>query len=768
MYSGIPRPMHTGFERETSSEFGSLRVKYRNLIQRGRHRAVEGLALIRAVERRRFRESVKQRFLLEIALLVVFIPFALLVSNGLLRFSMMESVSSSLVYAPFSAAGDFLKMEFSEIRTPSQFWSWVDQVLFQQVFGSGATLNSFAVADENLVLSGIQFRQVRVDLRGNSFCTVEFGTDNGFCFPGFSRGREARVSGAYGLVDTSNGTKTEFLYNWQSEEELQASPYWGTLAFYPGSGFAVNLPLDEIEARRIVQTMAAPGNTSFIDEQTRALFVSLCLYASNTGILGFFNGVIEMGANGIWIPQFNFVSASYNQTLLSYGWTIFTAIASGIVMICQIAVILYSLVREPRSIANFWTLVDLTQSMLFGCAIYYTIYLYGLDIVPTTLGEQLSAGSEFPTGIDGLLHEHDTANEIFAWILLLSGLRLSRQVVILGHFNRIHYTLSVALPDYLHLLGIAFCLFLAYCVCASITLGQNMPEFEDFGSVIVSLVRYYIGDVLYYSMRFSSILGFVVAPLFYGSFYLLFNVLVFGIFLAMTLRAWKLSGNFERQNLAEKAKPSWPKELDSQDFRSCFYRVGCCRRPSSLPYDTIYHLLESFASKELGITPGNLRACARNVYGIGADDNSAALILGRTYVTFDQVLKLVEQKAKELKEYSPVASEFQVAVLFASVPKRAVVPVNREMEKRQNMSLTAIWNGVQVEDDDILAEDFAASAKRIEKMHTLAEANSRLASVAIANALGEIARTQARTARILDYIRRRKGLAASPMLAEGY
>ena len=114
------------------------------------------------------------------------------------------------------------------------------------------------VAGQNRILGAIQIRQLRVKEE-----TCLEPQPEWTCYPAWSEKEEA-------TKDIVSGIK------WKSKEELnEVISWWGVRSSYQGSGYAVELPLNQAEAIKIVDDLK---NTKFIDRATRWIVNDFVLY----------------------------------------------------------------------------------------------------------------------------------------------------------------------------------------------------------------------------------------------------------------------------------------------------------------------------------------------------------------------------------------------------------------------------------------------------------------------------------------------------------
>lgn len=114
------------------------------------------------------------------------------------------------------------------------------------------------VALHNKLLGGIRFRQLRVK---EESC-VRANTTLWKCYPEWSESDQSK--------DTIAGIE------FKTDVELKEEFWWyGDISSYPGSGFAVDLPLNKTAA---LQTLATLKRNNFLDQQTRFVAFDFSCY----------------------------------------------------------------------------------------------------------------------------------------------------------------------------------------------------------------------------------------------------------------------------------------------------------------------------------------------------------------------------------------------------------------------------------------------------------------------------------------------------------
>ena len=207
---------------------------------------------VRDVKRYYTRRNLKKKrrlgFQLEILFLAFFIPLAILSIVALEQttqsvelvtkspfptFPQSETLPNALITSTFRAG----------IRSDDEFWQWINNVLFQQVyvegqcglsFGNAQALRAVSVEEippelPPIMVGAIRVRQLRVR---KDTCPASATFMNITCFPAYSEADE----------DTSSKDPNATNRLYKTASATGEREYAGVLASYPGSGFVFDIP----------------------------------------------------------------------------------------------------------------------------------------------------------------------------------------------------------------------------------------------------------------------------------------------------------------------------------------------------------------------------------------------------------------------------------------------------------------------------------------------------------------------------------------------
>lgn len=197
--------------------------------------------------------------------------------------------------------------------TQQTYFQWLREVVGKDLFAPASQSlegNSGEVLDWNRLLWGLRFRQVRV--AAGAGCEVptpiqKAGIVEGQCATFYTEStRDVEPFGPSSLVnrtsaDGSTVEVREYDFTWQDQDVLGASTVDGHLSTYDGSGYVIDALLNTTSTTfpETVDTM----QKHFVDDRTRALFLTFTLYNVNFNLFMFCNFVTEFGPTGIVVPS---------------------------------------------------------------------------------------------------------------------------------------------------------------------------------------------------------------------------------------------------------------------------------------------------------------------------------------------------------------------------------------------------------------------------------------------------------------------------------
>ena len=256
---------------------------------------------------------------------------------------------------------------FLDIRTIDEYWSWlngsfVSNLRAQRWYNNDPPRNlSGYLNDKTVRLLGWPIlRQLRV--RADSCASTRLVAE---CFDEFSWANEEKTSFA------PNETLDAFVrraFDFRSGDELDTYMYVAPHHTYPSSGFVY-----EFRGRmaQIRSNLSELQRLSWIDRETRAIFLQFSLYNPNVELFVAATLLVELLPTGGVFPHFRFEPISF---------VVFTSLAQLICAIFYLLFVVDLLVVQIRSLIelkwkffrSFWSIVDvgLIVCSWMGVAVY--------------------------------------------------------------------------------------------------------------------------------------------------------------------------------------------------------------------------------------------------------------------------------------------------------------------------------------------------------------------------------------------------------------
>eukprot|EP00753_Platysulcus_tardus_P005696 PLAT13622.1.p1 GENE.PLAT13622.1~~PLAT13622.1.p1 ORF type:complete len:856 (+),score=290.15 PLAT13622.1:28-2595(+) len=190
------------------------------------------------------------------------------------RFDVEQSLMNAVVRAKFPSDNPFVETDFNGMRTPDEFWRWLEGPLFSTLYpmGTGLGLDPSGgglILQSSRLLGGVHLQQYRNDVKS---CIVSpaFRPMGAECFAGYSIDKQDRRY--YAPQPGVAG------FDHVAGNDLNTYTRLSTLAFYDRGSFALDLSADPERARL---TLFNLRNSSWVDLQTRGITITFNLFNLN-------------------------------------------------------------------------------------------------------------------------------------------------------------------------------------------------------------------------------------------------------------------------------------------------------------------------------------------------------------------------------------------------------------------------------------------------------------------------------------------------------
>eukprot|EP00742_Colponemidia_sp_Colp-10_P006185 GILJ01006622.1.p1 GENE.GILJ01006622.1~~GILJ01006622.1.p1 ORF type:complete len:699 (+),score=133.59 GILJ01006622.1:81-2177(+) len=493
-------------------------------------------------------------------------------SSVLSAYSLGSALKQTFLGVPIPLADSRVPKYFSDIQNYDDLWTWIDGAFYPTVYPTtaynGDTLSSseqtYLANSANRLLWGVRFRQVRVK---SGSCQVPsrildealVGFDYN-CAPSYD------VS----VRDTAPLIRGSTTYLWEDEGRYPSSSveFQGTLATYDGGGYAAYISTDPVTARSQLDDLKGD---LWLDQYTRALFITISTYNLNSNLFGFTRLVVEMGADGFFYPKATFraVQAEPRTSESKNTESFLLLILTGFVF--------YYVFRFAYEIylqqINFWFLLDLLNMSLFIVQFSYRWSgMFSFKSFPSladTNWYNVESIQDSFGSVETLESNRRYVEELTAFNLLLSFIRVFKFLTLNKKLSILFFTMEAAAPDLINFFVLFILLFGGFAVSAFFIFGISLFNYRSMTNCISMLAQIILGNSDYDELRLASP---YLAPIFFASFVMLFTFILISIFLAIILDAYQV--------VAENAAASNGQNAVTKDFRRFWKKLKkICRNP---------------------------------------------------------------------------------------------------------------------------------------------------------------------------------------------
>ncbi|KAJ5079651.1 polycystin-2 [Anaeramoeba ignava] len=459
----------------------------------------------------------------------------------------------------------FIQKTYWDIGSFDEIYQWAKGPLANGLQGdTDLTINGRpAFYESNIQIGAIRFRQARIK---TGICNHpkdydSFASDE--CFPHWKNS----------LKDTKPfGSPTSYSYT--SQKDSNDPSEWGKLSHYEGGGYIVDIPFGDPNFTDYIDEMI---NSSYLNQQTRALFVDIHLYNPNANHFLSLVAIMEVGAGGCIIPwvQYRIFRLDLYSSASDYGRLVIELIICGFVIWYSYRLVkdflaAYRYNSKPlRFFMSVWNCVDFVNIGLFWVIIIIQIvYVIAVKI------KDLDLASINFVGIGVLGKQYMNFYSIISINIFLTLMKIFKFLKLTKRMNLLWDTLSEATADLIIFLGFFIIVFLSFAVTGFVLFGPSLTEFRDLSESLFKTFEMAQGDIEYSSFRnVNRFLGL----LYYVFFVFLVIFVLLNMFLAIINQAY------------ERVHIKTSKGLITQKFQQQLYAMkkffrklfGVCRKKKS-------------------------------------------------------------------------------------------------------------------------------------------------------------------------------------------
>jgi hypothetical protein len=374
-------------------------------------------------------------------------------------------------------------------------------------------------------------------------------------------------------------------YKFQDEEETQQTSFDGAMASYPGSGYAIDLPVNKSESLEMINDLK---NWYWIDRSTRSIMVELSTLNVNTNVIVNSRIVFEFGATGSVTPvhdcsaaQVLFfadsskagaaatVSGLFIVNCLLFGvmtaWMLFLMYktcmnflggahslgraASRALKLCKkqpIGTTFKGFKLFFRTFYHFlryeWNMMDFLILTLWYCHVSFRLSAYGKKDSYETLAPNQIGHPELFMPFSAVMVSITRASQTLAILAILTWAKAFKYLCMAGYFRLLVRILEKCAKELVLFAVVLMVVFFGFAVCFFVAYGSTDNNFSTIsGSFLVLfflLLDGYRVDPWWFAPGKLQIM-----PIVYFCYIVLIYFVLLNVFLAIVLDVYAFTNH---------------------------------------------------------------------------------------------------------------------------------------------------------------------------------------------------------------------------------
>ncbi|KAJ8318729.1 hypothetical protein KUTeg_003820 [Tegillarca granosa] len=351
------------------------------------------------------------------------------------------------------------KFNFDNMSKISDVWTWSQSVLIENLHLDDINENT-----ENSALLGIaRLRQIR----GKQETCIPYDI--------------------FGSTELSASTCSVYQgnssWNYYTDDITQSRRHDGHVFSYGGGGYTQNLGTTYNESLTILQDLQ---NKSWIDLQTRAVFVEFTLYNPATDLSSVVNLMIEFPLTGAINTSYEIQTQRFLRFVPNIVDPLMVCEAIFfLVLIYLIVHIIIGIKKERKQFfTQFWNWFQLLTTTM---AVAITGLYIGCVVEATDKFNTYFNNKAVFTNFEGVSDIHIAMRYTHAWLLFLLMFQVVKQVRFIKFLQVYEKTLSLATTKILGALLIFTILLLTHAMVGYLFYGAYIHGFENFELTLMTL-----------------------------------------------------------------------------------------------------------------------------------------------------------------------------------------------------------------------------------------------------------------------------------------
>ncbi|XP_060666102.1 uncharacterized protein LOC132798308 [Drosophila nasuta] len=370
---------------------------------------------------------------------------------------------------------------------------------------------------ENLLLGPPRLRQIRVR-KDTCFVNDAFIRYFNTCYDSYSKGAEEIISSHGGAP-------------FRTMKELDSTPLWTILNMYATGGYTVDLTYDKETNLQIIKDLK---RSHWLDRGSRLVLVEFNLYNENTDIFQSAKFIAEIPPTGGVLPQ------SQLQTVKHFSFITDKSLYMSVVYIFWYIMVVYYNINELNEIRKsgikkyFRSLLNILDSVILLVCYLALVYNIWHTIKVKSLISWAKTRENYQS-LDTLCFWNTIYVDMMAILAFLVWIKIFKFI----SFNKtlVQFTTTLKrcakdLAGFSLMFGIVF---LAYAQLGLLLFGTKHPDFRNFITSVLTMIRMILGDFQYNLIEQANR---VLGPIYFLTYILLVFFILLNMFLAIIMETY--------------------------------------------------------------------------------------------------------------------------------------------------------------------------------------------------------------------------------------
>uniref|UniRef100_UPI00358E80CE polycystin-2-like protein 1 n=1 Tax=Myxine glutinosa TaxID=7769 RepID=UPI00358E80CE len=391
----------------------------------------------------------------------------------------------------------------SQVKTIENYWQWMNEKLVPLLLSGNKKSPCFIPLFKALILGSVRLRQHRIindkvvckRIKNLSICLKHgdfYGDDERMYKPNWVPMLEFEMNATTG--SQSHGTESWWLFDAQPHSHGLTSQ--GRLDTYDAKGYIVNTP-SHVLLKEVLQSVQ---NSSWIDSNTKVLFIEFNLHNVDSGIFGMVELMLEFLPIGTVYPSYTYrVFKVHDPGTSSYN-IMMAALALYVLLIAyfvfQELCLIYKSKLKYFTSASRWLQLLTCVFSLASVAMYY----FKIDVSSTTMKMAHNDTGSFTmfwkvASVDYHLSQLMGVLVFMASLKFFGLLKANRQMALVG---KVVFSCAEKLKSYSFIL---FVVLVSYSLTFQMIFGSKLSDFKSFSRSLGSLFAMLLGNATFNDLK---------------------------------------------------------------------------------------------------------------------------------------------------------------------------------------------------------------------------------------------------------------------------